>query len=337
MLLRQMWYGFTNRLFPQRSFRLSPDYQPREKLTIALLSFNRPRYLGRVLASLVPQLQPEDEVFLFQDGSFNPASNRKKADDRQIEQCVRIFEQSTGSIIAKRCNVKVFRSSVNLGIAGNYRAAEQYVFETLNRKRALFLEDDLVLGPDFLHVTDKLLDLSEREPMIGYVSAYGDLWASRRLQHERNGQLILMHENWGAALTKRSWLAQQKVREQYWSLIENVDYSFRDNERIVSFYKDLGFECNITSQDSSRWIACLMAGMVRLTTSTCNARYIGKIGEHSKANYFRTYRFKDSRIFDGITVVNMPNKSELERWYKESLDDFKGGYVHSYQKKSKPC
>ncbi|MBN1928445.1 MAG: glycosyltransferase [Chlorobiaceae bacterium] len=329
MVFSQVWYGIANRLFHERSFKPSPDCQPRKKITIALLSFNRPRYLSKVLASLIPQLQPEDEVFLFQDGSFNSASKLKKTDDKQIDQCVKIFEY----LIARRCNVKVFRSSENLGIAGNYRVAEKYVFETLDRNQALFLEDDLVLGPDFLHVTDKLLDLSEKEPMIGYVSAYGDLWASRRQQHERNGQLILMHENWGAALTKRSWLAQQEVREQYWSLIENVDYRFRDNERIISFYRDLGFKCRITSQDSARWIACLKAGMVRLTTSTCNARYIGKIGEHSRASYFRKYHFNDSEIFDGITVIEIPDKSELERWYEKSLEDFKCGYVHSYQKK----
>ena len=41
---------------------------------------------------------------------------------------------------------RVFWLPVNLGIAGNYRRAKNYIFEVLVCQSALLLEDDLVLG-----------------------------------------------------------------------------------------------------------------------------------------------------------------------------------------------
>ena len=52
-----------------------------------------------------------------------------------------------------------------------------------------FLEDDLVLSVNHLRVIDRLLKIAEAFPSIGYVSAYGDLWASLERQGHAPGQL----------------------------------------------------------------------------------------------------------------------------------------------------
>ncbi len=133
----------------------------RRPLTIALLSFDRPDYLRQVVHSLVKQLVPGDEVFLFQDGGWNPFSGNRKASEGVIDACVRVFSSPSGDL--KSIGRGVFRSPVNLSIAGNYRRAEQYIFEALGRDAAVLLEDDLVLGPHYLGAIADLLGIAESD------------------------------------------------------------------------------------------------------------------------------------------------------------------------------
>ncbi len=301
----------------------------RPPLTIALLSFNRPGYLAQVLRSLAPQLQKDDEVYLFQDGAENRFSQRAHARDDDIDACLSAFHDLVADGYPRRV---AFRSAENLGIAGNYRRAEAHVFETLQRDAALFLEDDLVLGPHYLSMTARLLELAKEQPRIGYVAAYGDFWASLETQRFRRGALMPMHENWGAALTRASWLAQRPLRESYWDLVKERDYTMRDDEAIRALYRARGLDCPYTSQDASRWVACCVAGLVRLTTAICQARYIGERGVHSTPQQYAQYRFADAQIYPDAPVILTPSPSQLDFWIAQSVRGFRAGYRHSYKK-----
>jgi len=107
---------------------------------------------------------------LFQDGAWNPFSDVQKAGYEPIAECCELFRRQIplGT---------VFQSHVNLGIALNYKRAEEFLFGGLKVPYALFLEDDMVLSPHYLEVTHRLLHIAIKQPAIGYVSAYGDFWA----------------------------------------------------------------------------------------------------------------------------------------------------------------
>lgn len=306
----------------------------RRPLTIALLSFNRPHYLRRVVHSLFAQLIPGDEVFLFQDGGWNPFSGNCKAAEDALDACVNVFSIPHRKLLS--VERRVFRSSTNLGIAGNYRRAEQYVFQSLGRDAAVLLEDDLVLGPHYLEAISDLLELAAEDPRIGYVSAYGDFWMPLDRQLTQADQLIPMHENWGAGLTRASWLGQKPIRERYWELVKDADYSLRDNETIRNFYRGLGYSCVISSQDASRWIACRAAGMVRLTTATCHAQYIGEVGEHFRPDLYKHWHFGRAKLFPERPVVRRASDKQFDEWLRADAAAFAEGYVHSYQKEGAP-
>ncbi len=161
---------------------------------------------------------------------------------------------------------------------------------------ALFLEDDLVLSPNYLAVTQMLLSLAQGDPRISYVSAYGNFWANLGEQKRRQRELILMHENWGYAMTRETWLAERPFRRDYFDLLQGVDYTQRDSRAIIQFYEKRGWKTIITSQDCARWIAAIELGKVRLTTFPCHARNIGRGGVHfTKAHYDRT-RLADAHL-----------------------------------------
>jgi len=212
-------------------------------------------------------------VYLFQDGAWNPHSGITKTDRKLTEECCGHFSK----IIPQG---QIILSETNLGIAGNYRRADDLIFIENEAPHALFLEDDLVLSVNYLRIIDRLLKVAEASRSIGYVSAYGDLWASLQSQRRAPGLLRPMHENWGSALTRQSWLKQRKVRDQYWELVRNCDYSQRDHTLIRRYYRTLGYDMTISGQDGSRWIACSENDLARVTTTACHARYIGETGEH---------------------------------------------------------
>jgi GR25 family glycosyltransferase involved in LPS biosynthesis len=295
----------------------------RRPITIAILSYDRPHYLTQVLDSLAPQLNPLDRVYLFQDGAWNPHSGATKTDQKLIDECGMHFSR----IIPKG---KIILSETNLGVAGNYRRADEFVFVEYEAPYALFLEDDLVLSAHYLQIIDRLLKLAERRPSIGYVSAYGDLWASLESQRAAPGRLQPMHENWGSALTRQSWLKQKGIRDRYWELVKDSDYSQRDHDKIREFYRTLGYEMTISSQDGSRWVACAENDLARVTTTACHARYIGETGEHFDPGHYQRCKFAESVFYPDDHNIVTPSVDLIANWIDRERRKLRTFYVHDY-------
>lgn len=285
---------------------------------IAILSFNRPHYLQKVLDSLRVQVCERDEIALLQDGAVNPWSGQVKASQESIQECIDLFRRTIpwGTVI---------QSQDNVSIALNYERAETHFFETLRRPHALILEDDLVLSPQYLRVTNALIEIAQSEKRIAYVSACGNMWASLDEQRRRQSELQHMHENWGFAMTREAWLDERPFREQYLRLLNGHDYSQRDHARIMNFYRKRGWSLKITSQDSARWIASVELGKIRLTTFACHARYIGETGEHFTPQLYRDGEFDKTLMIDTpVTKPSLPTSEQIETWLENERKRFKG-------------
>ncbi len=297
-------------------------------MSIAVLSFNRPNYLRQVLTSLRAQTSRRDEIVLFQDGATNPHSGRVKASQEDIQACVDLFT----AIIPWG---KVIAADQNLGIAMNYERAETYFFVDRLRPRALFLEDDLVLSPNYLAVIRDLLKIAEADRRISYVSAYGNMWASRDEQYRRRAELQHMHENWGSAMTRTAWLEERPFREQYLAMVKDRDYSQRDGAEIVAFYAQRGWTMSVTSQDGARWLASVELSKVRLTSFACHAHYIGEVGEHFTPEHFHACGFGSTVMYERAPVpLVVPSSAEIDglldierRRFKGSTDPFYRGHA----------
>jgi hypothetical protein len=304
---------------------------PRLDVPIAILSFNRPHYLRETLHSLRAQVSEGDEIVLFQDGAVNPFSGRRKAEDEDIRRCVALFRQ----LIPWG---EVCEAGHNLGIALNYERAEQSMFVERGRPRALFLEDDLVLSPQYLPTIRRLLRLAEADPRIAYVSAYGNLWAPLAEQRARRGELQHMHENWGFALTRETWRAERPFRERYLSFVRNIDYAERDNAPIFAFYAEGGWTVRVSSQDAARWVACVELGKVRLTTFACHARYIGEHGEHFRPERYYRAGFDRTVTFTGRPGrLAHPSDGQIAGWLETERRRFRGEIGPFYAAHAEPA
>lgn len=182
---------------------------------IAIMSYNRPDYLVQVLESLKAQKKSNllgRRIALFQDGWLSLSSGKSRVDPSVSAKCIDIFHEIFP-------NGEIFAGEINLGSTLNYDRAERFIFETCGASAGIFLEDDLVLGPVYITVLEKLIDRAIKDERIGYVSAFGNWKLSTGDQLKRARKLRPLYLLWGFGLTKQHWLKCRPYIEQYLELI----------------------------------------------------------------------------------------------------------------------
>lgn len=247
---------------------------------VVLFAFNRPAYLERVCASLLNQrgftLDPR-RVFLLQDGAVSPRTGLRYAEDAEVAASIAAFRTHfpRGQVSA---------APHNIGIAANIRRGEILAFEAVNADCALFFEDDLELGPDYLRIMGELRALSDRDPRIGYFAAYGD--------HEAQppgpeAWLTMLQHHWAFGLRREPWRRLRDWLAPYDRILEETDYAWRDHLAIFRWMETLEVAGGFSSQDAVKTLGCHALGIARVMTDVCFARYIGAQGASFRDEKFR--------------------------------------------------
>lgn len=258
------------------------------KIPVCILSFNRPSYLEVVLKSIKSQIDIDLRDFdfnFFQDGAVNPFSGKRKAQDGDIESCVRLFKEYFP-------DGNIFLSEKNLGVALNFERAENFAFGESEAPYSIFLEDDLELNDIYFKNLTRLTELALRRDDVGYISAYGNHHAPLTQQSARHNDVILMGHNWGFALTRQQWLKSAPFVNQYLDLVRSRDYSDRPADEICRLFQSWGAGAPGTSQDVAKSLACYLTGGVKINTYPVFARYIGEQGLHMTPEAFDRLGFQ---------------------------------------------
>ncbi len=133
---------------------------------IVLFVYNRPEHMLRVVQSLAANpLARSSELWIFSDG---PRDERMRERVQQVRQAI---EGVVRRDLFDR--VHVMASPHNLGLANSVIGGVGKVLQ--ERGKAIVLEDDLVLSPDFLDFMNQALAFYERDPTIGSVTAFSPL------------------------------------------------------------------------------------------------------------------------------------------------------------------
>jgi len=277
------------------------------RFSVNIMSFDRPEYLGQVLASIRWNDLIDCDIHLWQDNITNKFSGNTYGKAERVEECVSIFK-------ALFPDGMVHLNQYNLGIGIMYHQAEEYSFLERNYQAAIFIEDDFVPSPDYIRVVTALHEQTKDNPKIGSLSAYGlDRFTTFEEQAKNEFVLEPAVPSWGFMLNKKQWEMREAFYRPYFDLIKEVDYRLKDDQSILDWQKSLGFDINCTSQDASHSIANTMAGQVRLITRTRNAIYVGAHGLHfSPEQYNAGYYGKDPVWHYGDDLIfQIPSKEEL--------------------------
>lgn len=284
---------------------------PLHLMPVVVMSFNRPELLRRVLQSLKQQTLPVSlsKVHLFQDGARSRfASEGDSFDDELQRACLDVFQKEIPEGV-------VHYSEQNLGIALNFERAEQYVFESLKSPLAVFLEDDLILGPRYMEALAQLADFALREERVAYAAVYGNHQASLAEQRELASKIVPMGHKWGFVLTRRQWLRQKAFIDGYLDIVRAREYGKRDSSAIAAYFASHGYTSPGTSQDAAKDVASHVLGTTKIMSLACFGQYVGEAGVHFRPAEYQRQGFGKTEIFEGqVPKFALPSAALLDSW-----------------------
>ncbi len=266
------------------------------------MSFDRPAYLDLTIKSLLEQNVEIGEVHLFQDNAVNFFSGNRYATDEDIEASVDLFRSHFPS-------GKIHLNPKNVGIGLNFERAEQYIFRQREFQNAIFLEDDMVLGPSYIKTMSRLFsfaDNAQSADLIGYIAAFGNHRASLEVQNAKKHKIVPMGHSWGFGLRKQHWEDVRKITAPYIELLQDCDYKDRPLKKISEIYFQLGLAAAAMSQDAVKQVATSYVGRVRVMPFICQAKYVGELGSNFTSAIFERMGYGKEEIF--------PNPPENFEW-----------------------
>ena len=275
---------------------------------LVVISFNRPHYLTDVLDSLAAQTALSGRrVFLFQDNTVSPYSQRRYARDEEAAACIAAFKERFPA-------GEVLLAPHNLGVARNFLRAEEFVFTDLNSEVAYFFEDDMVLSPHYLTMMDHIYGHVRKGDDVGYFAAYGAHKMPIAQQRENASRVRRLRYHWAFGVTRKNWLALRAWMQPYYEMSEGLDYKSRRHTDICRYYRGRGFPVDVTTQDHTKKVGTASLGRASIQTLACFGRYIGeKDGLHTTAKSFAGNRYADTELYPEPVEVAWPSSDEFAK------------------------
>ena len=280
------------------------------KSAILLLGFNRIDYFTKVLTSLEQNKAAyEHDLFVYIDGGPN-------ARQEEIKQLIANSKFPDAKIV---CRVN------NWGIGRHLIDARRRLFDELGYDKILLLEDDLVLGENYVETVFKISDWASEYDDIGTITAYNINPASIDEQAEQENQLIATNRHfWAYVITKRVWdeikhiiyayearfltkstytnRAHRRIRWLFMRKWINLPRTMKTNRLVPDKcvtppFPKIPFRI-ATSQDAITALALWHHGYHRITTRVSRAEYIGIEGYSFSPEVYESQGFHQQNLGD---------------------------------------
>ena len=277
---------------------------------ILLLGFNRIDYFTKVLSSLEKNKAAyEHDIFVYVDGGPN-------AKQEEIKQLIKTSKFSDATIVC-RAN--------NWGIGRHLIDARRHLFDELKYDRVLLLEDDLVLGENYVETVFKISNWASKYDDIGTITAYNINPASIEQQSKQENQLIATNRHfWAYVITKQVWDEIKHIIYAYeMRFLSKSTYTNRAHRRIrwlfmrkwinrarimkenrlvpdkcvTPPFPKIPFRI-ATSQDAITALALWHHGYHRITTRVSRAEYIGIEGYSFSPEVYESQGFHKQNLGD---------------------------------------
>ena len=277
---------------------------------ILLLGFNRIDYFTKVLSSLEKNKAAyEHDIFVYVDGGPN-------AKQEEIKQLIKTSKFSDATIVC-RAN--------NWGIGRHLIDARRHLFDELKYDRVLLLEDDLVLGENYVETVFKISNWASKYDDIGTITAYNINPASIEQQSKQENQLIATNRHfWAYVITKQVWDEIKHIIYAYETrFLSKSTYTNRAHRRIrwlfmrkwinrtrimkenrlvpdkcvTPPFPKIPFRI-ATSQDAITALALWHHGYHRITTRVSRAEYIGIEGYSFSPEVYKSQGFHKQNLGD---------------------------------------
>lgn len=262
-----------------------------DNIGVSIISFNRPYYLRRTLASLEQQTHLEGLDFhLFQDGAVNKFSGERHATSKNIAASVAAFDDAD----LPRKTAHIHEENVGTGI--NQFSALEYMVS--NYEYIVMLENDVILSPHWMRLTRVLFEqIKDRGDIFSFSLGFRRWCPEEEITQNLNKVRYGNPHWWGEAIVSERWARARPHFLEYYELIKDIDYRLRDNVAIWKLYEDKGWRRAATSQDGGREMAVWAAGMRRVCAVVNRGVSIGAMGVHFRPWEFWEMGFDDQEPY----------------------------------------
>lgn len=186
------------------------------KTPVALFVFNRLERTIKTIEALRKARGAHDtDLYVFCDGANEYESDSQKSkvfEVREFIKSIRGFK-----------TIQIFEHSLNLGLTNSIVNGLSFMLK--NNTSVIVLEDDIVVGKDFLNFMNKALIRYENEPRIAAISGYSFPINEIKPYLTRTGSC------WGWATYKRVWDDFIKKRDQL-----NLDLIATQEQQLFNVY-----------------------------------------------------------------------------------------------------
>lgn len=257
-----------------------------ETIGVGVISFDRPSYLRRLVASLEQQAELEGvEFHLFQDGAVNRFSGRVAGDEAKIDEAVRLFARANVS------QGELHRQRENVGVGINQ--FEAYEWLTARYEWVVVLEDDVVLSPHWLRLIRVLFrELEEHGDVFGFSTAFRRQCGAEEIEAHLGDIVAGTPHWWMIGFLAERWRRIRPHFLEYYELIREIDYAAIPHAEVRALFERKGWGQMATSQDGGKDMAVHAAGMERVVLAVNRGISIGRRGIHFTPDRFRRMGFE---------------------------------------------
>jgi GT2 family glycosyltransferase len=296
---------------------------------IGVRLFNRPDYAEKLLASLQKQtiaIDPQHLHFII-DGYPGSLDEQRGKPDRtaQVADLVRAaFPQS-----------HVAQCTSNLGIAEAAFRLQNQVFDLPHAHWGIFLEEDIVLEPDYLHGLHHMIALAQDLPEVVKVAANQINLNYLKNPPKPNRRNFFLGQGTQAFAERRDFFeARKHLTEIYLGVIGGRQYSDRDESEVFATMAEHGVFTIMGNNDVVHDRITMALKGLHIVSSQKLLTDIGIAGETSFA--YPEIVLPDARTANLLITTQADLiealghlKAEAQLFEHKFFKDFWGGYLAS--------
>ena len=282
-----------------------------ELAPIVIFTYNRPDKTLSVINSLKRNNQAkQSDLYVFSDGI-----NKSKKDDFFRVNCVREIIKNIDGFK----NIHIIHRKKNMGLYKNITSGLDYIFK--KRKKAIILEDDIVVSQNFLKYMNDSLILYENDNEVGSICSN----LSKNKEKLPNTFFSYHQDCWGWGAWRRSW-----------KLFNH------NSQKLLKKIKDQGLEKKFNFENQYDFLRLLEENQIKKRSWAVN--WYASLFVHKKLNLYssipmsKNIGFGQDSTNSKITlkVVEIEKNIINIKYKKIKIEELQKGYeaIVNYYKKN---